>query len=160
MSRVWTIARRELRALFDHPTGYILLIVFLAVNNFLFFRQVFLIGAATLRPMLDLLPWVLLFLVPAVTMRALADDARTGTLEVVLAQPVTEFGWWGKHSVACLPGSRVTTPGPPAGSHRGRPRPGSVARTWGHAAVAGPLLAGTWTSSHQQPGHMFILVWP
>lgn len=91
MSRAWTIARRELRALFDHPTGYILLIVFLAVNNFLFFRQVFLLGAATLRPMLDLLPWMLLFLVPAVTMRLVADDVRTGTLEVVLAQPITEF---------------------------------------------------------------------
>jgi ABC-type uncharacterized transport system involved in gliding motility auxiliary subunit/ABC-type transport system involved in multi-copper enzyme maturation permease subunit len=91
MNRVWTIARRELRALFDHPTGYILLIVFLVVNNFLFFRQVFLVGAASLRPMMDLLPWVLLFLVPAVTMRTLADDARTGTIEVVLAQPVTEF---------------------------------------------------------------------
>jgi ABC-2 type transport system permease protein len=91
MSRVWTVARRELKALFDHPTGYILLIVFLVVNNFLFFRQVFLMGAASLRPMLDLLPWLLLFLVPAVTMRALADDARTGTLEVVLAQPLSEF---------------------------------------------------------------------
>ena len=91
MSRVWTIARRELRALFDHPTGYILAIVFLAVNNFLFFRQAFLIGAASLRPMMDLLPWLLLFFVPAVTMRTLADDARNGTLEVVLAQPVTEL---------------------------------------------------------------------
>jgi ABC-2 type transport system permease protein len=91
MSRIWTIARRELRALFDHPTGYILVIVFLAVNNFLYFRQIFLTGAATLRPMLDLLPWVLLFLVPAVTMRVLADDTHSGTIEVVLAQPVTEL---------------------------------------------------------------------
>ncbi|MEX0692797.1 MAG: Gldg family protein [Gemmatimonadales bacterium] len=91
MNRVWTIARREWRSLFDHPTGYILLIVFVAVNNFLFFRQAYLLGAASLRPMMDLLPWMFLFLVPAVTMRALADDARTGTIEVVLAQPVTEL---------------------------------------------------------------------
>src|SRR2546422_3826839 len=41
--------------------------------------------------MFDLLPWVLLFLVPAVTMRALAEDARSGTLEVVLAQPINEL---------------------------------------------------------------------
>jgi ABC-type uncharacterized transport system involved in gliding motility auxiliary subunit len=91
MSRIWTVARREFRALFDAPTGYILLIVFLGVNNFLFFRQVFLVGVASLRPMLDLLPWILLFLVPAVTMRALADEVRTGTIEVVLAQPITEL---------------------------------------------------------------------
>src|SRR5881628_1326104 len=87
----WTVARRELRTLFDQPTGYILLVVFVATNDFLFFRQAELYGVATLRPMLDLLPWLLLFLVPAVTMRALAEDARSGVLEVVLAQPITEL---------------------------------------------------------------------
>lgn len=91
MNAVLTIARRELKALFDQPTAYILLVVFTAVNGFLFFRQVELYGVASLRPMLDFLPWLLLFLVPAVTMRALAEDTRSGTLEVVLAQPVTEL---------------------------------------------------------------------
>src|SRR5438093_13683514 len=87
MNAIVTIARRELRALFDHPTAYILLVVFTGVNGFLFFREVDMYGVASLRPMLDLLPWLLLFLAPAVTMRALAQDARSGTLEVVLAQP-------------------------------------------------------------------------
>jgi len=89
MSRILTVARRELRALFDQPTGYVLLVVFLAVNAFLFFRQAFLQGSATLRPMLDLFPWLMLFFVPAVTMRALAEDTRGGQLEVLLAQPLT-----------------------------------------------------------------------
>ncbi|MEE8133712.1 MAG: Gldg family protein [Gemmatimonadales bacterium] len=91
MNAVRTIAARELRALFDHPTGYILLIVFVSITDFMFFGQVFLLGAASMRPMLDLLPWILLFFVPAVTMRSLAEDSRTGILEVVLAQPVTEL---------------------------------------------------------------------
>ncbi len=91
MKAVWTIARRELKAMFDHPTGYILLVVFLVINDFLFFRQAYLMHLATLRPMLDLLPWVFLFFVPAVTMRALAEETKTGTLEVVLAQPITEL---------------------------------------------------------------------
>src|SRR5881296_2849007 len=91
MNPIRTLAQRELKALFDQPTAYILLVVFTAVNGFLFFRQAELYGAASLRPMLDLLPWLLLFLVPAVTMRALAEDARSGTLEVVLAQPITEL---------------------------------------------------------------------
>src|SRR3989454_4751403 len=91
MRAIWTIARRELKALFDQPAGYILLIVFTAVNAFLFFRQADLYGVASLRPMLDFLPWILLLLVPAVTMRALAEDVRSGTLEVVLAQPITEL---------------------------------------------------------------------
>jgi ABC-2 type transport system permease protein len=91
MRATWTIARRELKALFDQPTGYILLVVFTGVNGFLSFRQIELYGVASLRPMLDFLPWVLLFLVPAVTMRALAEDTRSGTLEVVLAQPISQL---------------------------------------------------------------------
>src|SRR6059036_505043 len=91
MNAIVTIARRELRALFDHPTAYILLVVFTGVNGFLFFREVDMYGVASLRPMLDLLPWLLLVLAPAVTMRALAEDRRSGTLEVVLAQPISEL---------------------------------------------------------------------
>jgi len=91
MSRIWTIARRERRALLNHPTGYILLIAFVAVNGFLFFRQAYLMGVASLRPMLDLLPWVFLLFVPAVSMRTLAEDSRSGLLELVLAQPLTEM---------------------------------------------------------------------
>jgi hypothetical protein len=44
MKPIWTIARRELRSLFDHPTGYILLVVFVGLNNFLFFRQAYITG--------------------------------------------------------------------------------------------------------------------
>ena len=91
MTPIWIIARRELRALFDLATAYILLVVFVGVNDFLFFRQAEIYGVASLRPMLDLLPWMLLFLVPAVTMRALAEDTRSGVVEIVLAQPITEL---------------------------------------------------------------------
>jgi ABC-type uncharacterized transport system involved in gliding motility auxiliary subunit/ABC-type transport system involved in multi-copper enzyme maturation permease subunit len=86
-----TVARRELKALLDTPTGYVLLVVFLVINGFLFFRQAYLTNTASLRPMLDLLPWLFLFFVPAVAMRTLAEDTRSGQLEVLLAQPLTEF---------------------------------------------------------------------
>jgi ABC-type uncharacterized transport system involved in gliding motility auxiliary subunit len=88
---IWTIARRELKTLFDQPTGFILLVVFVAINDFLFFRQAYLFRVASLRPMLELLPWIFFFFVPAATMRSLAEDSRAGTLEVVLAQPLTEL---------------------------------------------------------------------
>ena len=100
MRRIWTIASRELRALFDLPTGYVLLVVFLAINGFLFFRQAYLSNTASLRPMLDILPWEFLFFVPAVTMRSLAEDIRGGQIEVVLAQ---------------LPGVRGVDPRPAEG---------------------------------------------
>ncbi|HVH67652.1 MAG TPA: Gldg family protein [Gemmatimonadales bacterium] len=103
MSPIRTIARRELRALFDQPTAYILLVVFTTVNAFLFFRQAETYGVASLRPMLDFLPWLMLFLVPAVTMRALAEDVRSGTLEVLLAQPITELELlFGKYAAQVL----------------------------------------------------------
>src|SRR5436309_14747146 len=89
MNAIVTTARRELRALFDHPTAYILLVVFTGVNGFLFFREVDMYGVASLRPMLDLLPWLLLVLAPAVTMRALAQDRRRRPLQVGRAQPLT-----------------------------------------------------------------------
>ena len=54
--RLWTVARRELKSLFDLPTGYVLLVAFLALNGFLFFRSAYLAQVASLRPMLDLLP--------------------------------------------------------------------------------------------------------
>jgi ABC-type uncharacterized transport system involved in gliding motility auxiliary subunit len=91
MKPILTIARREYKALFDNPAGYVLLIVFLVVNAFLYFRAAFLTNTASLRPMLDMLPWLLLFFVPAVAMRTLAEDTRGGQLEVVLSQPVTEL---------------------------------------------------------------------
>src|SRR2546430_544339 len=91
MNAIRTIARRELKALFDQPTAYLLLVVFTGLNAYLFWPQVEVYHTASLRPMLDLLPWLLLVLVSAVTMRALAEDTRAGTLEVVLAQPVTEL---------------------------------------------------------------------
>ena len=89
--RIWTVARRELKSLFDLPTGYVLLVAFLAINGFLFFRSAYLAQVASLRPMLDVLPWVFLFFVPAVTMRSLAEDIRGGQIEVVLSQPLSEL---------------------------------------------------------------------
>src|SRR2546429_4355970 len=92
MRATWTIARRELKALFDQPTAYILLVVFIAVNGFLCFRQLDLYGVASLRPMFDFLPWGLLFLVPPVPMRPLPGDAPPGPPGEVLAHPTSSLG--------------------------------------------------------------------
>jgi ABC-2 type transport system permease protein len=91
LSNAWAVARRELRSFFDHPTAYILLVVFYAVNFFFFFRTVFVSGEASLRQMFAVLPWLLLFFVPAVAMRSLAEERQAGTVEVVLSQPIREI---------------------------------------------------------------------
>ncbi len=89
MRNVAVIAGREFRSFFDQATAYILVVVFLATNFFFYFRTVFVTAEATLRPMFELMPWLLLFFVPAVTMRSLAEERSRGTLELVLAQPVS-----------------------------------------------------------------------
>lgn len=90
ISNVKAIIKKELKGYFDHPLGYILLAVFLGLSNFFFFRSVFLTSEASMRPFFEFLPWFLLFLVPAVTMKAIAAEQKEGTIELVLAQPITE----------------------------------------------------------------------
>ncbi len=88
---VSVIASREFRSFFDQATAYILVVVFLATNFFFYFRTVFVTAEATLRPMFELMPWMLLFFVPAVSMRSLAEEKSRGTLELVLAQPISSL---------------------------------------------------------------------
>jgi ABC-2 type transport system permease protein len=173
MRRIWTIASRELRALFDLPTGYVLLVVFLAINGFLFFRQAYLTNTASLRPMLDLLPWEFLFFVPAVTMRTLAEDLRGGQIEVVLAQPVSELEvLLGKYlgSVLFLWTALALTFAIPLGLSAGADLPwGTVVGQYVGAALLAAGLAGigVWASSLTRSqitafivaaGLMFLLV--
>ncbi len=87
---VFSVAAREFRGYFDQATAYILLVVFFAANFFFFFRTVLVTAEASLRPMFALMPWMLLFFVPAITMRSIAEDRARGTLELVLAQPIRE----------------------------------------------------------------------
>jgi ABC-type uncharacterized transport system involved in gliding motility auxiliary subunit len=151
--RIWTVARRELKAFFDLPTGYVLLVAFLAINAFLFFRSAYLSQVASLRPMLDVLPWEFLFFVPAVTMRSLAEDLRGGQLEVVLAQPLSELELLlGKYlaSVLFLWIALVLTLAIPAGLSLGAamPWPTVAAQYVGAGLLAAGFAGiGTWASS-------------
>ncbi|HKK07433.1 MAG TPA: ABC transporter permease subunit, partial [Gemmatimonadota bacterium] len=90
MRQTWRVARHEFRSYFDHPTAYILVVAFLVLALFMAFRSIFASGAATLRPLFDLLPWLFAVFVPAITMRSLAEERRSGTLDWLLAQPLTE----------------------------------------------------------------------
>ena len=90
MKRIMTVARREVAGFFDQPTAYILVVAFLALGLFLTFRTLYAAGIATLRPFFDLLPWLFAVFIPAMTMRALSEERRSGTLEWLLAHPIRE----------------------------------------------------------------------
>src|SRR3989338_10618586 len=84
----FSIAKKELRSLFNAPTAYIVIIVFLVIWEFLFFRNAFLIGEASLRSLFDLLPWMFLFFIPALTMGSISQEKSDGTLELLLTHPI------------------------------------------------------------------------
>lgn len=90
MSRILTIARRELRGYFDQPIAYVLIVAFLAITLFLAFRTMYAMSVASLRPIFDLLPVLFAIFVPAATMRSLAEERRGKTLDWLMAQPITE----------------------------------------------------------------------
>lgn len=84
-----TIARKEFEGYLNSPLGYLFLIVFLLISSLLFFRDFFLLGQSTLRVFFESLPWILLFLIPAITMRLWAEEKKMGTLELLLTSPIT-----------------------------------------------------------------------
>lgn len=90
-----SICKKELNQFFSNLTGYIAIILFLLINGiFLFMLQdssVFEYGYASLDKFFDLAPWVLMFLIPAITMRSLADEFKTGTFEILQTKPLS--GW-------------------------------------------------------------------
>ena len=81
---MWLVARRELRAAFGSPVGYILAVVFLAITGWLFFSTFFLEGRADMRAFFELLPITLALVAPAITMRQLSEELSSGTYESAL----------------------------------------------------------------------------
>ncbi len=93
---MWTIFNKEIRGFFSSLTGYVVIIVFLLFNSFFLWvfqgeMNILENGYATLDSMFGLAPWAFLFLVPAITMRMIADEKRMGTLELLYSRPVTDL---------------------------------------------------------------------
>ena len=90
MRAAWAIACKEFRGAFVSPIAYAWLVVFLGFNAWFFFRGFFVLGLATMRGFFSLMPWTLVFLLPALTMRLWSEERKLGTLEVLLTWPVRE----------------------------------------------------------------------
>ncbi|MEO6720911.1 MAG: gliding motility-associated ABC transporter permease subunit GldF [Ferruginibacter sp.] len=92
---MWSIYKKEVHQFFSNLTGYIAIILFLLVNGLFLFvlkdSNLFDFGYATLDRFFELAPWVLLFLVPAITMRALSDEFKTGTFELLQTRPLSKW---------------------------------------------------------------------
>lgn len=85
---------REIKSFFGSPIGYLVIAIFLLLNGlFLWvFNGDFNIlnsGFADLGPFFVLSPWILIFLIPAVTMRSFSDEKKQGTIELLLTKPLS-----------------------------------------------------------------------
>lgn len=88
MSFTGVIAAREFRSFFLLPSGYVVGSLFLLANGIVFLSGVFLPGQpATLRGVFSFDVIILLFLCPAITMRAICEERRQGTWELLAASP-------------------------------------------------------------------------
>lgn len=92
MSSMLAIARRELLAHFRTPAGWMIIALYLVLAGAVFALVSIRPGApASLREFFSISQWLLLFIAPAVSMRTIAEERRTGTLETLLSGPVSEW---------------------------------------------------------------------
>jgi ABC-2 type transport system permease protein len=90
MHRTLTIAKREFASYFNGPAAYIVICLFLVLLGMFFWNPFFLFNRASVRSMFDLMSILLLPTAPAMTMGLLAEEKRTGTLEVLLTMPIKD----------------------------------------------------------------------
>ncbi len=88
LSNILPIYRRELRSYFNSPVAYVVILVFLIIIGWFFTSNLFVVNVASLRVVFELVPIVFLFFVPAVTMRLIAEERKSGTIELLTTKPV------------------------------------------------------------------------
>ena len=84
------IFRKELRSYFNSAVAYVVIVVFLGIVGWFYTSNLFLINSASLRLMFDIVPWVLLLIVPAITMRLLSEEKKSGTIELLVTKPLSD----------------------------------------------------------------------
>ena len=103
---MWAICKKELRQFFSNLTGYIAIIVFLLLNGLMLFvfpdTDILTFGYATLDKFFELAPWILLLLIPAITMRSFSEEFRMGTYETLQTVPLSRSRLIGGKYLACL----------------------------------------------------------
>jgi len=93
MKSILIITKRELHSFFDSLIAYIMLVLFLGFSGFFTWLQgsdVFLINQATLRPFFSIAYWTLFFFIPALTMRLIAEEKKSGTIELLLTKAISD----------------------------------------------------------------------
>lgn len=94
MREIWIIARRELKSFFNSLMAYILLVAFLGFSGFFTWisgADIFMVGQASLQSFFGIAYWTLFFFIPGLTMGQLAEENRSGTIELLMTKPITDW---------------------------------------------------------------------
>ena len=94
MRQIWIIAKRELSAFFDSLIAYIMIVLFLVFSGlftWILGDSIFFLNQASLQVFFGVSYWTLFFFIPALTMRLIAEENRSGTLELLLTKPVNDW---------------------------------------------------------------------
>jgi len=94
MKSILIIAKKELQTFFDSFIAYIILVAFLGFSGFftwLYGADVFLVNQASLQSFFGIAYWTLFFFIPALTMRLIAEENKTGTIELLLTKAVNDW---------------------------------------------------------------------
>lgn len=105
MHSIWVITKREFNSFFDSLVSYIFIVVFLGISGFFTWMlgsDIFFIGQATLQPFFSIAYFTLFFFIPALTMRMVAEEKRSGTLELLLTKAVSDWEVILGKFLACL----------------------------------------------------------
>lgn len=89
MTQLLALIQKELRLYFNSPIAYIFLVVFLTFSFWFFFKTFFLAGQLEMRGFFDFMPWMFLFLLPALTMRLWSEEYKQGTIETLLTSSLS-----------------------------------------------------------------------
>lgn len=93
---MFAILKKEINTFFASPIGYLVIALFLILNGLFLWVfsgdfNVLESSFADMNPFFLLAPWILIFLVPAVTMRSFSDEKKQGTLELLVTKPISKL---------------------------------------------------------------------
>ena len=89
------IIRKEFNSFFSSAIGYLVIAIFLVISGLFLWVfkgqfNIFDSGFADLSPFFQLAPWLLLFLISAITMRSIAEERKQGTIELLVTKPLSK----------------------------------------------------------------------
>jgi len=86
---MFAVMKKDLRDYFNSPIAYIVITIFLVFVGFFFFKDFFFYNQAEMRSLFQLMPLMLTFVIPAVTMRLFSEERHSGSFEILMTLPIS-----------------------------------------------------------------------